>query len=244
MKIIAIVNQKGGTAKTTTAAAIAVLLSREGMPVHLVDLDPQASLTRAFGISDSTDRLYNALTDRAGLPVQRIGDKLTITPSTLELSRAETELLGEPGREHFLRVCLEKTTLPANTVVILDTPPSLGVLAVNCLAVAGGLIAVVQPGGFELHALVHLWMTIEAIQERVHRDVHVLGAVITNAHRRRAITQQVLHEVERLCPVLGVVRSDARLLRATSSGSVHRCPTSNAMRDYAEVVRRLQQALT
>jgi chromosome partitioning protein len=243
MKIIAVVNQKGGTAKTTTAAAIAVLLSREGTSVHLVDLDPQASLSRAFGISDSTDRLYNALTDRAELPCQPIAPNLTISPSTMELSRAETELLSEPGREHFLRVCLEKTALSPDTVVILDSPPSLGVLAVNCLAVAGGLIAVVQPGGFELHALVHLWMTIEAVQERVHRDLHVLGAVITNAHRRRAITEQVLHELERLCPVLGVVRSDARLLRATSDGKVHRCPNSNAMRDYAEVVQRLRQVL-
>jgi chromosome partitioning protein len=243
MKIIAIVNQKGGTAKTITAAALSVLLSRQGTPVHLVDFDPQASLTRAFGISDTHDRLYNALTDRAELPVQHIAENLTISPSTLELSRAEPELLSEPGREHFLRVCLEKTSFAPRTIVILDSPPSLGVLAVNCLAVAGGLIAVVQPGGFELHALAHLWMTIEAIQERLHPDLHVLGAVITNAHRRRAITDQVTHEVERLCPVLGVVRSDARLLRATSAGCVHRCPTSNAMRDYAGIVQRLTQVL-
>ena len=111
MKIIAIANQKGGTAKTTSTAALGVLLSRQGTPVHLVDMDPQASLTRAFGITDKTDRLYNALTDRAGLPVERIAETLTITPSTIELFRAETELLSEPGREFFLKTCLEKTQL-------------------------------------------------------------------------------------------------------------------------------------
>ena len=70
MKIIAITNQKGGTAKTTTAAALGVLLARGGTRTHLVDMDPQASLTRAFGLEDETDGLYHSLTDRAGLPVR------------------------------------------------------------------------------------------------------------------------------------------------------------------------------
>ena len=138
MKIIAIANQKGGTAKTTSTAALGVLLSRRGTPVHLIDMDPQASLSRAFGVADQGDRLYSALTDRAGLPVQRIHQTLTLTPSSIELFRAETELLSEPGREWFLKTCLEKTPLLQNTVVLLDCPPSLGVLAVNCLAAAGG----------------------------------------------------------------------------------------------------------
>ena len=72
MKIIAIANQKGGTAKTTTAAALAVLLARGGTPTHLIDMDPQGSLTRAFGLTDGSDGLYYALTQRAGLPVQTL----------------------------------------------------------------------------------------------------------------------------------------------------------------------------
>ncbi len=239
MKTIVIANQKGGTAKTTTTAALGVLLSRRGIPVHLVDMDPQASLTRAFGLTDLADRLYNALSDRAGLPVEMVSEGLTLTPSTVELCHAETELLTEPGRENFLRTCLEKTRLPDNTWVLLDCPPSLGVLAVNCLAAAGGLLTVVQPGGFELHALVHLHMTIEAVQERLNPDLHVLGAVITNAHRRRKITGQVHLEVGRVYPVLGTVRTDARLLAATSSGKIHRLTTSKALEDYAQVVAAL-----
>ena len=184
MKTIAIANQKGGTAKTTTAAALAVLLARSGTPTHLIDMDPQASLTHAFGLSDDTDGLYQALTDRAGLPVQTVFDRLTLTPSTIQLGRAETELLSEPGREFFLRTCLEKTSLPDDAVTILDTPPSLGILAINCLATAGGLIAVIQPGGFELHALAHLHMTSQTVQQRINPDLHILGAIVTNAHRR------------------------------------------------------------
>jgi chromosome partitioning protein len=102
MKIIAIANQKGGTAKTTTAAALGVLLSRIGRRVHLLDMDPQASLSRTFLQNDAADRLYLSLRSRAGLPIDQLDEYLTLTPSTLELSRAESELLAEPGREYFL----------------------------------------------------------------------------------------------------------------------------------------------
>jgi len=195
MKTIATTNQKGGTAKTTTAAALAVLLARGGTPTHLIDMDPQASLTRAFGLADEADGLYHALTDRAGLPVKTVSQNLTLTPSSIELGRAETELLSETGREFYLRTSLEKTMIPDKAVVLLDCPPSLGVLAVNCLTTAGGMIAVIQPGGFELHALAHLHLTVQAIRERVNPDLHILGALITNAHRRRRITEQVRLEV-------------------------------------------------
>jgi chromosome partitioning protein len=243
MKTIAIANQKGGTAKTTTTAALAVLLSRRGIPVHIIDMDPQASLTRAFGHSDSTDRLYHALMDRAELPVDFVMPNLTITPSTIRLTNAETELLSEMGREFFLRTCLEKTRLPSNAIVLLDCPPSLGVLAVNCLATAGGLIAVIQPGGFELHALVHLHMTIQALQNRVNPNLEILGAIVTNAQPRRLITVKVATEVSRLYRVLGVVRGDARLLYGTSSGTVHRLKSSNALEDYSRVLDKLQSIL-
>jgi chromosome partitioning protein len=99
-----------GTAETTTTAALGVLLARGGTPTHLVDMDPQASLTRAFGRCDSTDRLYHSFTDRASMPVDRLAPNLTFRPSSIKLGRSETELLTEPGREYFLRACLERTT--------------------------------------------------------------------------------------------------------------------------------------
>jgi chromosome partitioning protein len=243
IKTVAIANQKGGTAKTTTSAALAVLLSRRGTPVHLVDLDPQASLTRAFGVQDDTDEFYNALTNRAGLPMKTVAQNLTLTPSTIELGRVETELLSEPAREIFLRTSLEKTPLPEDTIVLLDCPPSLGILAVNALATAGGMIAVVQPGGFELYALMHLSMTIDAIRERINSNLHFLGTVVTNAHQRRTITRQMGVEVGLFGPVLGTVRSDSRILYATTRGIVHKLTSSKAMDDYADVLARLTGVL-
>jgi len=206
----------------------------------MVDMDPQSSLTQAFGRRDAEDRLYHALTSRAGLPIDELSPTLTLSPSTVELSRAEIELMTEAGREYFLRTCLEKTALPENAVVLFDCPPSLGILAVNCMAASGGLIAAVQPGGFELHALAHLHMTVETVRERIHPDLCVLGAVVANAHLRRAITDQVRDEVDRLHPVLGVVRTDARMLYATSSGAMLRISRSRALEDYATVAEQLE----
>ncbi len=240
MRIIAIVNQKGGTAKTTTTAALGVLLARSGLRVHLLDMDPQASLTRTFGQTDATDRLYASLMDRVELPVEHLAENLSLTPSTVELSRAETELIAEPAREYSLRTALEQTDLPQQTLVLLDCPPSLGILAVNCLCAAGGLIVVVQPGGFELHALVHLDVTIRAIQRQANPELTVIGTILTNCHRRRRITNRVHEEIAQVHNVLGTIRADARLLYATTAGTLLKLKRSNALADYAQVAERLR----
>ena len=169
MNVIAISNQKGGTAKTTTAVAIAVLLSRAGIRVHLVDADPQASLTTAFGLTDPEGLLYQAMCRRGPLPVVMLSEKLSISPCSIDLSRGETQFIAEAGREYILQNCLEKTGLDEGTTVILDCPPSLGVLSIGCLTAARYACVVVQPGGFELRTLVHLDETVRMLNERVSR---------------------------------------------------------------------------
>ena len=130
--------------------------------------------------------------------------------------------------------------MPEDTVVLLDCPPSLGILAVNCLCAAGGLIVVVQPGGFELHAVIHLDMTVRAIQQHANPDLTVLGTILTNCHRRRNITGCVEEEIGQIHNILGSVRADARLLYATTGGTLVKLKRSNALDDYAEVVERLR----
>ena len=101
------------------------------------------------------------------------------------LATSETQLLTAPGREYFLRASLEKTRLLENAVVLVDSPPSLGILALNCLTAAGGLIVAVQPGGFELHALASLETSVRMIRERVNPDLNVLGILLTYCQRTR-----------------------------------------------------------
>ncbi len=240
MNVIAIANQKGGTAKTTSVAALGILLSRRGVRVHLVDTDPQASLSQAFGVVDPEDRFGSSLIDRERLPVDILADNLSLTPGSIALSICENQMMTEPGREFFLRTSLEKTPLPRETIVLLDSPPSLGILAINCLAAAGGLIVVVQPGGFELHALAHLERTVQLIRRQTNPDLSVLGTILTNCHRRRKITRQVGEEIAQLHSVLGTVRADARLLYATTAGTLLKLNRSNALADYAHVAERIR----
>lgn len=239
MKIIAIANQKGGTAKTTTTAALGVLLSRAGVRTHLVDMDPQASLTAAFGQRDADGRLFSAFHEQAPLPVVSVCDNLTLSPSNLDLLRAETEFLTQPSREFLLRSSLEKVDFCDDTIVLVDCPPSLGILSVASLVAADGLCLVVQPGGFELQTLVHLDQTVDLLRQFVNPQLKTIGAIVTNSHRRRAITDQVARELSSQYSVLGVVRADARIVYATTAGRVDRLRRSSALDDYSVVANRL-----
>ena len=106
-------------------------MARAGVRTHLVDMDPQASLTSAFGQSDAQGRLYASMRDRTALPVVEVAENLTITPSSIDLSRGETQFMAETGREFILQTCLRRTELPEDATVILDCPPSLGVLSIK-----------------------------------------------------------------------------------------------------------------
>ena len=239
MNVLAVANQKGGTAKTTTAAALAVLLSRSGQKVHVIDMDPQASLTAAFGQNDGEGLLYQAMVQRSALPVVRLSDTLTLTPSSIDLAKGESQFVSETAREYLLKDCLAKTELGQGTTVIVDSPPSLGVLAVNCLAAARGLVVVVQPGGFELRALAHLEQAVQILKERVNPGIAIAGAIMTNCQTRRSINEQVREEVKRHYTDFGQVRSDSKLLYATTEGSILQIKASNAMDDYAEVLKKM-----
>jgi chromosome partitioning protein len=241
MNVLTIGNQKGGTAKTTTAAALAVLLSRTGQHVHVIDMDPQASLTAAFGQNDSEGLLYQAMSQREALPIVRLSATLTLTPSSIDLAKGESQFVSETAREYLLKSCLDKTELGQGSTVIIDSPPSLGVLAVNCLAAARALAVVVQPGGFELRALAHLEQVVAILRERVNPALGVVGAIMTNCQTRRSINEQVREEVKRLYTDLGQVRSDSKMLYATTEGSILQLKASNAMDDYAEVLSRLME---
>ncbi len=243
MNVIAVANQKGGTGKTTTAAALGVLFSRSGIVTHLIDMDPQASLSAAFGMVDPAGQLYEALGGRAPLPITRVERSLTITPSSIDLSRGETQFISEPGREFLLRDCLEATALPADATVIVDCPPSLGILSLACLTAASALCVVVQPGGFELKTLVHLQETVAVLRQRINPRLFVVGAVLTNCHPRRAITDQIAEEVGRSYRVLGRVRADARILYATTAGKVYHLKRSKALDDYRQVVQNLTKVV-
>ena len=243
MSVLAVVNQKGGVGKTTTVAALGVLLSRQGRGVHLVDMDHQADLTSALGQADSKGELYDALTKRQPLPVLPVADHLTLTPASIDLAAGETQFVAAVGREYLLKSCLSKTTLPDNVTVFIDCPPSLGVLTSNCLAVADALIVVVKPGGFEMRAFATLEELVKTYREQVNTRLTIAGVIMTEVHPRCAINDVVEEEIGQMYPVLGKVRAESELMYATSEGRILKLTRSKALDDYAAVAEKLKEVM-
>lgn len=243
MQVLAVVNQKGGVGKTTTTAALGVLLARQGRGVHLVDMDHQADLTSAFGQADADGLLYEALNKRGPLPMVPVGDNLTLSPSSIDLAAGETQFVAAVGREYLLKACLAKTPLPSDATVLIDCPPSLGILTSNCLAVANALVVVVKPGGFEMRAVATLEELVKTYREQVNPGLTIAGIIMTEVHPRRAINEAVEEEIGRLYPVLGKVRAESELMYATSEGRILKLTRSKALEDYSAAAEKLGEVM-
>lgn len=242
--VIAISNQKGGVGKTTTTAALAVALARKGIRVHAIDLDPQGNLSTSFGLRDQGSELYEALRDETSLPIVQLTEHLSLTPSSAALARGESEFLAEPAVSQFrLQTALSRTELTSETIVLIDCPPSLGILSINGLVAADRLLIAVHPGRFELDGLKRLQGTVDRIKQKINPELRTVGIVLCNCDMRKKITMLVLERLTQVYNVLGIIRRDAQLQYATGDGMIRflRPEQSHAMGEYAEVADRIKE---
>jgi chromosome partitioning protein len=181
MRTIAIINQKGGVGKTTTAVNLSAALAASGRRVCLVDLDPQAHASLHLGVSlpESALSIYDILTNGvdAAQVRQQLTENLWLVPSHLDLAAAELELADEPRRELLLRDRLfaDRTDFD---YVICDCPPSLGILTINALTFVREVILPLQPHFLALHGLSKLLMTIDVVSQRLNHDLRLTGVVL------------------------------------------------------------------
>ncbi|MHB9063335.1 MAG: ParA family protein [Pirellulaceae bacterium] len=239
---IAVCNQKGGVGKTTTVGALAVVLGRAGHRVHVVDMDPQASLSRrVFGHLDNQGLLYQALFKRISLPIVQCGDNITLTPSSIHLAKGESQFLNLPAREYLLRKAIEHTELPENALVLIDCPPSLGVLTFNCLTAADRVIIPIVADELAADVLPNLNETIKTTRGHLNPLLEVLGVVLTRVDRRQKIAAVFEKNISRAYPLLGTVHSESNLQYAVGGGSLQELSKSRALGDYeaiAEVIKK------
>lgn len=202
-RIIAIVNQKGGVGKTTTAVNLSAALAEAGHRTLVIDCDPQANATRSLNVFDPEQAtLYDLLLegvalDSVILPTQVEG--LDIIPSSPELAGAEVELVSMIGREAQLRQVLDGATSKYD-FVMLDCPPSLGLLSVNALVAADGVIVPVQCEYLSLEGLGHLMRTLDLVRARLNPGLELTGLLMTMFDARTNLSTQVVEEVGRHFP--------------------------------------------
>src|SRR5688500_9023725 len=198
VRIIALMNQKGGVGKTTTTVNLGAALAEAGKRVCLIDLDPQAHLTINFGVDPSPDicSLYNVLVeDKSFLEaVHRVAGRTALVPSSIDLAAAEVELVTVLGREMLLKKKLE-TAQHDFDFILLDCPPSLGLLTINALAVAGEVIIPMQPHFLALQGVAKLLETVQLVGRRMNPNLKVSGIVLTMFDAQTKLTGEVVEEL-------------------------------------------------
>jgi len=199
MRRIAVINQKGGVGKTTTAANLGAALARAGQRVLLIDLDPQAHLTLHYGVelAEEQPSIYDVLVRSAPIgQAALVRGNVTLVPSDIGLAAAEAELISVTGREVILREAV--TSLAAeHDVMLIDCPPSLGLLTINALVAASEVVVPLQAHFFALQGVSRLLDTVTLVRQRINPNLSVAGIVLCMHEASTKLASEVVDDVER-----------------------------------------------
>lgn len=251
MRSIAVLNQKGGVGKTTTAVNLSAALASTGQRVCLVDLDPQAHATLHLGLSvgGNEPSIYEVLTGEAALSDvwRAAGENLWVVGSHIDLAAAEVELAGVVGREVILRDKMAELDERFDYVLV-DCPPSLGILTLNALAAVDEVFLPLQPHFLALHGLSKLLTTIDLVARRLNERLRLAGVVFCLFESGTRLAAEVVRDVEEFfqqrgsgrSPWAGTqmfqtrIRRNIRLAEAPSFGQsiFSYAPDSNGAEDY------------
>lgn len=222
-QIIAVANQKGGVGKTTTAVNLAASLTAAEKRTLLVDMDPQGNASSGVGVAPGTAELtiYDALIGRASFrdcirstPLSG----LDVVPATQDLTAAEYELFDE-GRGTHLEQLMKSPEVGDYQYVVIDSPPSLGVLTLNVLAAAQSLLVPLQPEYYALEGITYLMATVDRVRGSLNENLNVLGIVLTMWDPRNRLAHQVAEQVRQHFHVFeSLIPRNVRLSEAPSHG--------------------------
>lgn len=247
-RIIAVSNQKGGVGKTTTTVNTAACLADAGFRVLLIDLDPQGNASSGLGIDKNrvSKSMYDVLTNAASLEEVLLPtaiETLLVAPSNTDLVGAEIELTAAMSRETRLSDAIE-TVQDAFDYVLLDCPPSLGLLTLNALTAAGSVLVPLQSEYYALEGLGELFQTITLVRKRLNPSLRIEGILMTLYDSRNKLNQQVHADVRKHFGddvFENFIPRNIKLGEAPSFGQpiIHYAPTAKGARAYVKLTREL-----
>lgn len=247
-KVIAVVNQKGGVGKTTTSVNLSAYLAHLGKQVLLVDVDPQANATSGLGLDHRALEfgIYEALIGKKSIHevVKRtVQSGLKVAPATIALAGAGVELVNLDNREFRLNSILDEVKDEFDYIII-DGPPSLGLLTINSLVAADEVLIPIQSEYFALEGLSQLLETISLVQNNLKPNLGIMGAVITMFDRRNKLSESVMEELYKYFPnriFRSVIPRSVRLAEAPSYGRsiLHYDPKSKGGKAYEGLAREI-----
>ena len=194
-KVISISNHKGGVGKTTSAINIGAGLNKLKKKVLLIDLDPQANLSQSLGVIEPERTIYGAIRGEYSLQPIEILKGLDLIPSTLDLSGAEIEMSGEAGREYILKELIEPIKASYDFIII-DSPPSLGLLTINSFTASDEILIPLQAQYLALQGLTKLIEVVDKIKRRLNKELKVGGVFITQYDSRKVLNRDVAETIK------------------------------------------------
>lgn len=245
MKVIAIANQKGGVAKTTTTHNLGVALAAQGKRVLLIDLDSQASLTISVGLEPlEVEQTIVDVLRKDGMPliecVQQLSDRLHIVTSIIDLAPMEMELLSRASREKILDRAL-RPVREQYDFILIDCPPQLSILTINALSCADGVLIPVKTDYLAYRGLTQLQDSIQEVQELINPGLKVLGVIATLYDTRVADDREILALLREEYNLLGVIKRLAVAKKGIYDGlaAVEQAPNSDLAREYVAIAEMI-----
>lgn len=241
--VISLLNHKGGVGKTTSSIGIGAGLVKLGKRVLLMDLDPQANLTLSLGVPRQKVTIYEALRGEAELVSYNVKEDLDVIPSTLDLSGAEMELINEAGREFILRETLEPLQEEYDYIII-DCPPSLGLLTLNSLTSSNYVIIPLQTEFLALQGLTKIKQVIDKVRFRLNKKLQIAGVIATMYDNRKVLNREVVETIKKYFGkkvFKTLIRDNVALAEAPASRQdiFEYSPRSNGAEDYLSLCKEI-----
>jgi chromosome partitioning protein len=236
-------NHKGGVGKTTSTINIGAALAKLNYKVLLIDLDAQCNLSQSLGVDETDNHLYNIMRKKCSANPINVTDNLDIIPASVDLAAIEVEINDESGREYLLKEIL----LPFQSIydyILIDCPPSLGILTLNAYTASNKVIIVLQAEYLAMHGLSRILDVIGKIQKRINPELCFEGIVITQFNSRKVLNKDIVSTVEKYLSNKvydNFIRENVALAEAPSSGlDIFRYNSaSHGAEDYLKLAKEI-----